>query len=233
MRFFLIPILLISLNGFGQWKSYKLTPRGDTINAIDLKGKKQGRWVNTVAALRGEPGYEEQGYYLDDKKDGQWQMYSEQGDLLAIENYKWGNKHGRNMYFNRVGQPMREESWKAVNPDNPYDTVPVYDVNDPTKVIDWVQVKLTGFTLRHGTWKYFNPDYGTVEKTEEFFLDKLKTPGSAGMDDLAPIDVADGNTSKTDTAGKKTLQKPQAIIDYEKKNSGKKKIKVRDGRTGG
>ncbi len=29
------------------------------------------------------------------------------------------------------------------------------------------------------------------------------------------------------------LPKPQAILEYEKKNSGKKKVKVRDGRTGG
>lgn len=229
MRYILILILFISFNGFGQLKSYKLSARGDTLNAIDMNGKKQGPWVISAPPLRGEPGYEEQGYYLNDKKDGKWQLFSEHGDLLAIENYKWGNKHGRSLYFNRTGQPLREESWKAVNPENPYDTVDVYDVNDPDKVIDRVRIRLDGFTLRHGTWRYFEPDYGRVVKTEEFFYDKLKVAESA--DDLAPIDVADG-TVKSDTTGKKVVAKPQAIVDYEKKNSGKKKIKVRDGRTG-
>ena len=230
MRNIFILFLFISFTGSAQWKSYKLTPRGDTINAIDMNGKKQGPWVNVMPPLRGEPGYEEQGFYLNDQKDGRWQLFSEQGDLLALENYKWGNKHGRNMYFTRTGQPMREETWKAVNPANPYDTVDVYDLNDPDKIIDRVVVRLEGVTLRHGTWKYFEPDYGTIVKTEEFFLDKLKPKGN--VDDLAPIDVGDG-TVKSDTTGKKAMTKPQAILDYEKKNSGKKKIKVRDGRTGG
>jgi hypothetical protein len=39
--------------------------------------------------------------------------------------------------------------------------------------------------------------------------------------------------AKSDTVTKKNLTKPQAILDYEKKNAGKKKIKVRDGKTGG
>lgn len=232
MRYILILSLLISLNGFSQLKTYSLTPRGDTLNGIDVNGKKQGRWVVSMPPLRGEPGYEEQGFYLNDKKDGKWQVYSEHGDLIAIENYKWGNKHGKCIYFTRTGQPMREESWKAVNPENPYDTVDVFDVNDPTLVVDRVRIKLEGFTLKHGTWRYFEPDYGTVIKTEEYFLDKPKTAASGTVDDLAPIDVTDNTTNKKDTTAKKAMTKPQAILDYEKKNSGKKKIKVRDGRTG-
>ena len=52
-------------------------------------------------------------------------------------------------------------------------------------------------------------------------------------DELAPIDISTGSTtkSKSDTTGKKTA-KPQAVLDYEKKNAGKKKVKTRDGQTG-
>ena len=228
MRYILLLFLLISVNGFSQWKSYTIGVKGDTLNILDKNGKKQGRWVNKYEQLRGEPGFEEQGVYINDKKEGQWQIFSLMGDLQAIENFRWGNKNGRSLYFTPFGQPMREESWKAVNPDNPYDTVDVYDVVDPTKVIDRVVVKLDGHTLKHGTWKYYDPEYGSIVKTEQYHLDKLKTP----FDDLAPIDISDNAKAKSDSTGKKPLAKPQAILDYEKKNAGKKKIKVRDGKTG-
>lgn len=228
MRYILLLFLLVSVNGFSQLKSYIIGVKGDTLNIVDKNGKKQGRWVNKYEQVRGEPGFEEQGIYVNDKKEGQWQIFSLMGDLQAIENYRWGNKNGRSMYFTPFGQPLREESWKAVNPDNPYDTVDVYDLVDPTRVIDRVVVKLDGHTLKHGTWKYFDPEYGSIIKTEQYHLDKLRTP----MDDLAPIDISDNAKVKSDTVAKKPVAKPQAILDYEKKNAGKKKIKVRDGRTG-
>jgi hypothetical protein len=235
MRYIFFLFLLISINGFAQCKTYKIGVRGDTLNCVDMKGLKQGRWVNEMPPLRGEKGFEEQGVYLDGKKEGKWQQFTLDGDLLAIEQYRWGNKNGRCIYYTRFGQPLREESWKAVNPDNPYDTVDVYDLNDPSKVTDRAVIKLEGTALRHGTWKFFDSDYGTVLKTEQYKLDKLVVAGMV-EDELAPIDISTSGNAKskpvTDTAGKKSLAKPKVVQDYEKKNSGKKSIKVRDGRTG-
>ncbi|HEY9362283.1 MAG TPA: hypothetical protein VIQ00_03395 [Chitinophagaceae bacterium] len=233
MRFFLVVLMLISINGFSQCKSFIIGVNGDTLNCVDMKGKKQGRWVIQVPELRGERGYEEEGVFLNNLKEGPWRRYSLQGDLIAYENYRWGNKDGKNIYYDFMGNLVREESWKAVNPDNPYDTVDVYDPNDPSLVIDHVVVKLEGFSLKHGTWKFYDPFGGTLEKTEKWWLDKPANSSGTGVaanDELAPIDVRD---SKSDTIGKKAVTKPQAILDYEKKNSGKKKIRVRDGRTGG
>jgi hypothetical protein len=199
---------------------------------VDVKGKKQGRWVNELPPLRGEKGYEEQGVYINDKKEGQWQQFTLDGDLLAIENYRWGNKHGRCIYYTPFGQPIREESWKAVNPDNPYDTVDVFGLNDPSKVVRREVIKLDGHTLRHGTWKFFDPDFGTVVKTEQYKLDKLVVAGVA-EDELAPIDISTGTTAaKTDSTGKKSIAKPKEVAEYEKKNAGKKKVKTRTGQTG-
>ena len=230
MRFILFFILLISISGYGQWKSYIIGIKGDTLNRVDMKGRKQGPWIIHVDELRGEKGYEEEGYFENDKKEGTWKRYSLFGDKIAEENYRWGNKNGKCTYYTNTGGLLREESWRAVNPDNPVDTVDVYDLHDPTKVIDRVAVRLTGFTLKHGLWTYYNPYEGTIEKTERYWLDKLKT-GNEEDDELKPIDVTDSK-SKSDTAGKKTVTKPQAVLDYEKKNAGKKKIKVREGRTG-
>ena len=78
--------LLFSLSGYSQYKSFKIGVKGDTLNCVDNAGLKQGRWVISVAPLRGEPGYDEEGYFKDDKKEGVWRKYSTRGDLQAIEN---------------------------------------------------------------------------------------------------------------------------------------------------
>jgi hypothetical protein len=233
MRFVLFVFLFISLNGFGQWKSYIISVRGDTLNRVDMNGKKQGPWVIHQDELRGEPGFDEQGYFVDGKKEGLWQRFSLMGDKLAEEHYRWGNKDGKCNYYNMTGGLIRQESWKAVNPDDPYDTVDVYDLHDPLKVVDRKVVKLEGFSLKHGTWTYYDPEEGTIVKTEKYWLDKPANAagnGAANDDDLKLIGIND--KSKTDTTASKAVAKPKEVLEYEKKNSGKKKIKVRDGRTG-
>ena len=235
MRYILFLFFLISISGYSQCKTYIIGVRGDTLNCVDMNGKKQGRWVIEKPPLRGEKGYEEQGVFINDKKEGQWQQFTLDGDLLAIENYRWGNKHGRCIYYTSFGQPIREESWKAVNPDNPYDTVDVFGLNDPSKVVRREVIKLDGHTLRHGTWKFFDLDLGTVVRTEQYRLDKIVVAGQV-EDELAPIDMSNPANSnakaKTDTTGKKSIAKPQAVLDYEKKNAGKKKVRTRTGQTG-
>ena len=83
--------------------------------------------------------------------------------------------------------------------------------------------------MEHG--EYYDPNSGTIEKTEKWFLDKPATGDSKNDDDLKPIDVTDNSKPRTDTAAKKSAAKPQAVLDYEKKNAGKKKVKVREGQT--
>lgn len=233
----LIAALFFCSTSYGQWKEYIIGVRGDTLNRVDMDGKKQGPWVIHVEPLRGEPGYDEQGYFMDDKKDGKWVRFSLMGDKIAEENYRWGNLHGKSRYYTRTGGLIREESWRAIEPGRKYDTVDVVDVNDPNRVIDQVIVKVEGQTMKHGTWTYFDPEWGTVLKKEEYFADQLKTDagvaGASGDDELKPIDFS--GTTKTgavaDSSAKKNVPKPQAVLEFEKKNK-KKKIKVRDGSTG-
>lgn len=234
MRLLAIVALFISVDSFGQWKDFIIGVRGDTLNRVDMDGKKQGPWVIHQDALRGEPGFDEQGYFVDDKKDGKWVRFSLMGDKIAEEFYRWGSLDGKSRYFTRTGGLLREESWRAIEPGRKFDTVDVVDVNDPSKVVDRIIVKVEGQTMKHGTWTYYDPQWGTIVKTEEYWIDQLKTgnklPG-AGDDDLKPIDFT-GTGSSSDTTGKKVVTKPQAVLDFEKKNSKKKKIKVRDGSTG-
>jgi hypothetical protein len=230
MRFLFVLVLLISTSGFSQWKDYFIGVRGDTLNRVDMQGRKQGPWVIHVDELRGERGYEEEGYFENDKRAGTWRKYSLMGDKLAVENYRWGNKDGRCQYFTMTGGLVREESWKAVNPENPWDTVDVTDPNNPDRVLERVVVKLEGFSLKHGVWTYYDPMWGTITKEERYFLDKPGN-GSSSSDELKPIDVSQGYQPKTDSLGNKSVTKPKEVLEFEKKNSGKKKIKVRDGST--
>ena len=51
-----------------QYKSFKISAKGDTINAIKLDGTKTGKWVIEVGELRGEPGHTEEGIYKKKRK---------------------------------------------------------------------------------------------------------------------------------------------------------------------
>jgi hypothetical protein len=230
MRFLPVLLLFISVSASAQWKSYIIGRNGDTLNRVDLKGKKQGPWSVRVEDLRGERGYEEEGIYENDLKTGTWKKFSLEGVKIAEENYSWGKLNGRSMYFTYNGGLMREESWRAIDPKNQYDTVPVYDIKDPTKEIDRVVVKNEGVALKHGKWVFYYPREGTIEETQHYVMNKLQTDEDLVDEDLRPIDIS-SNKAKSDTSARKSLQKPQAILDYEKKNSGKKKIKARDGQT--
>ena len=55
--------IVICFAANAQYKSYRLSDKGDTLNAIDMTGKKQGKWLLRVAPLRGEPGYDEEGVF--------------------------------------------------------------------------------------------------------------------------------------------------------------------------
>jgi antitoxin component YwqK of YwqJK toxin-antitoxin module len=185
-----------------------------------------------VDDLRGERGYEEEGYYENDRKEGTWKKYSLEGVKIAEENYRWGKLSGKQQYFTYGGGLMREESWRAIDPAIAFDTVAIYDIKDPSKVVDWVVVKNDGVALKHGKWTYYDPIQGRIESTEHYVMNKLQTDdGLVADDDIRPIGVSDGK-SKSDTSAKKAIVKPKEILEYEKKNSGKKKIKARDGETG-
>lgn len=219
----LIVTLAMAQLSFAQCKTYFIGVKGDTLNCTDYSGNRQGKWVINTPALRGEPGYSEEGEFKNNKKEGYWRRYSEQGDIEAIESYKYGFKDGISQYFTLQGL-IREESWRAINPAHPYDTIRVYDLKDPDKY-DLREVKLDGTTYKQGTWKYYDPGTGTITKTEDYVMDKKVDPFTGRNLDAV-------TTTDTTAVAKKKLDKPAEVLQYEKKNSNKKKIRVRDGATG-
>jgi hypothetical protein len=219
MRLLSLLLLMISFEGYSQWKDYKIGVKGDTLDKVDKKDMKQGKWIHHIDELRGEPGYEEEGEYKDNRKEGPWRLYNLNGDLIGLEFYRWGNKDGVSQYFNPAGELVREEGWRAMNPDKPYDTLEIEDI-DHLNQYRTVIVKNDGVAIKHGTWKFYNPASGMIYKTETYTLGKLEKPKSNNGD------------STTTKALSKSLAKPKEVQDYEKKNAGKKKIRVRDGSVG-
>jgi len=233
MRFLTILLLFISINGFSQWKDFKISVKGDTLNRVDMKGRKQGPWAVHVDELRGERGYEEEGYYEDDQKTGTWKKFSLEGVKIAEENYTWGKLNGKQQYFTYNGGLLREEGWRAMDPKIAFDTVAIYDLKDASKVVNWIVVKNEGVSMKHGRWNYYDPREGTVEATEYYAMGKLRTEGDDMVDEegIRPIDISKKKAA-TDSLSKANSPTMQVIKKYEKDNSGKKKIKVRDGQTG-
>jgi antitoxin component YwqK of YwqJK toxin-antitoxin module len=216
MKLIAVLLLFVSLNSFSQWKDYRLVNDGrDTINRIDYKGVKQGEWVVHVESLRGEPGYEEEGVFVNGRKEGEWRIFNLMGDLIGIENYRWGNKDGVARYFDMSGQVRMEQTWKALNPDKAYDTIMVEDV-DKLDSYHEVIVKNEGASLKHGTWKYYDAASGTIIKTENYTLGKLEGDNSAAI--VEPTDK------------KKAVAKPKEVAEFEKTKR-KKKIRYQDGST--
>lgn len=210
---------------WAQCNSFSLTDRGDTINCIDLKGVKQGAWLEKKPALRGNPGYEEEGIYLDGKKDGIWRRFSLQGDIMAIETYKWGLLNGKCAYFSLFGLE-REEAWWAIDPSKAYDTIDVPDLYVEGNYRS-VVVPNEGRSMKHGTWNFYNPQTGRIERSEEFIRDSaVGILGAMGITARKSEPKPEGDSA----VPKK--EKPSVVQEWEKKNAGKKKVKVRDGSTG-
>lgn len=215
-------ILLIMLQIFfavgamAQYKSFMLNDKGDTLNIIDKNGIKQGKWVVHVDALRGEPGYEEEGIFKNNAKEGLWRKYNLTGDLLAIENYLHGGKDGAQQYFTFLGDLERVETWRAYNPDAPYDTVAVYGTGN-NEIVSYKIVKAVPYSVKNGEWKYYDPATGRLMRTEQWEMNVLKQPGNAGKEVVA--------------TPKKKPEKTPEMLEWDKKNKGKKGA-LRDGRTG-
>jgi hypothetical protein len=202
----------MSLSGYSQLQGYTIGPKGDTLNGVDQKGQKQGKWANHFDEVRGEPGYEEEGIYKDNRKEGAWRLFDLEGDLIGLESYKWGNKNGVCQYFGMNGTLLREETWVALNPNKLYDTLAIEDIDHPD-TYKTVILKNEGAAIKDGVWKYYDPMSGSVARTETWDLGTLKK-SQAGQRALPDSTQA--------------VAKPKEVLDFEKK-AAKHKIKYQDG----
>ena len=195
-----------------QCKSFFIGINGDTLNCINYKNKKDGKWINSVAELRGEPGYEEEGLYIEGKKEGLWKKFTLEGDKLAEEYYRWGVKDGPCKYFKGNDEVLiKEESWMALDPARIGEKIRVPDPADP-KGRKYIIKTITddGVALRNGEWKYYDYETKRIIRTEMYYMDSMVVPE---VKKEAPI---------KDKNKPKTTEKPKAVLDFEKSKKGKK-----------
>ena len=219
--FFLLLISCTGLTVSAQYKSFKISENRDTINRIDKKGFKQGKWVMRTETLRGEPGFEEEGMFKNDQKEGIFRRYTLMGDPIGFETYLHGGKDGPQQYYSPLGELLREETWKGFNPDSPYDTIPIYGEGN-AEILSYKIVKSEPYSIKHGTWKYYEAVTGKLLKTEEWDRNNIVVPN-------APAKNA--TVGATLNGVKKVVAKTPEMLEWEKKNRGKKGA-IRSGQTG-
>lgn len=221
-RYFLSALIfiLIGFTASAQYKSFKISAKRDTINRIDKKGLKQGKWVSRTEELRGEPGFEEEGVYKDNVKEGIWRRYTLMGDPIGFETYLHGGKDGPQQYYTALGELIREESWKGYNPDAPFDTIPIYGTGS-NEIIDFKIVKAEQYSVKHGPWKFYESVTGRLLKSEEWERNNIVVPQAPNKEEL----------KATLKGVKKEVKKTAEMLEWEKKNRGKKGA-IRSGQTG-
>ena len=115
MKKFLLIFLMISLASFAQSQSFELNGK-DTVNKIDLAGKKQGKWI-----LKGKhkPGtcYQpeqkiEEGLYTENRKTGIWVEYYCNGNMKNKLTFNNGRPDGYAIMYHENGKISEEGNWK-------------------------------------------------------------------------------------------------------------------------
>lgn len=217
--FLAVMALLFCYSINAQNKSFIISPKGDTLNNVDKNNLKQGKWVITVSELRGEPGYEEEGYYKAGKKTGPWRKYNTTGDILAVENYKAGGKEGVQEYFSFLGDLLRHEEWKGYDPETPFDTIAVYGQGN-NQISSYKIVKAEQYSVPNGIWKYYSAGEKFIKAENYDHGRLLKEDGSTAVVTKKVTEVAEEKV------------KTKEILEYEKKYSKKKRKQMeRDGKT--
>lgn len=140
------------------------------INVVDNKGNKQGTWLMKYEAIRGEPGYTSIGNYTDNKKTGTWYQIDFEGKPISILKYKKGVLDGESKYFEN-GVLVCIGNWRGLNPDSKFDTIWVY--NPETNIENEVVVSTDQGAVRHGLWKYYNPESGLLIKEEYYQVGEI------------------------------------------------------------
>ena len=86
------------------------------------------------------------------------------------------------------------------------------------EIVSFKVVKAEQYSVKNGEWRYYDAGTGKVIKTEQWDRNNLVLP-NAEKKDMAVADT------------KKKVEKTAQMLEWEKKNKGKKKV-IRDGRTG-
>ena len=110
-------IFCLSLGGHASsYQSYKLNGK-DTINIVDINGKKQGYWIIN-GSMRNLPEYKaediiEEGSYQNSRRIGFWKKYFPGNKLKSNVEYKNGRPNGDFTIYYENGQVEEQGNWSS------------------------------------------------------------------------------------------------------------------------
>jgi antitoxin component YwqK of YwqJK toxin-antitoxin module len=114
-NFYLIIIFVVARYGYAQSQSYELNGK-DTINVIDVAGKKQGPWIvwgKTKPNTCYEPTSKvEEGKYEENKKTGIWKEFYCNGNMKNKITFQNGRPDGYAIMYHDNGKISEEGIWK-------------------------------------------------------------------------------------------------------------------------
>lgn len=148
------------------------------LNQKDAKGKAHGTWYMQQPARMGEPASIEFGNYFHGRKTGVWYKMDGEGQLVAVERYRDDVLDGEVKYF-EGGYLTCIGHYRGLNPRQKYDTIIVAD--PITGLEKLVSISTDRGALRHGLWRYYDPQTGRLIKEEEYQVDDLIHEKSFGL----------------------------------------------------
>jgi antitoxin component YwqK of YwqJK toxin-antitoxin module len=149
--------------------SYALDENADTINLVDYKLHRQGKWIIINNSISGLPPSRLVGRYIDNNKQGTWFEY-QGAELISSENYRNNVLDGESRYFEN-GNLVCKGNYRGLNAKYKYDSVIVH--NPATNKDTLVILSTEEGTMKHGLWTYYDGETGVIIKQQEYYLNEL------------------------------------------------------------
>ena len=216
--------------------------QNDTINYTDEQNKKQGYWVFTNEQKR-LPGYQpnqkvEEGYYVDNKKEGKWVFYFRNGKTKHILFYQNGIPDGKATFFYKNGTVRETGTWRNNrwvgeykqyyengNPKNHF----TYD-NRGVKNGKQIYFHENGNPSLIGTWNNGNESGDLAEYKEDGTANTERYKAGPKLDIIKDSDSLKLDSLTIDSLKIKKFQKPsEPIIPFD--GNGYHEFKDKNGNT--
>jgi hypothetical protein len=170
---FLLPLLFLLLSGSSVFAQIPAAA-----NTRDAHDKPHGFWYQQHEARMSDPPYTDFGSYIHGRKTGTWYTLDPEGNIAAIEAFRYNTLHGPCKYFEN-GRLLMTGNYRGLNPDQPYDTIMVVD--PITGAENEVVVATDRGSLKHGYWRYYDTETGRLLRQEDYQVDELRSLKTFGV----------------------------------------------------
>lgn len=171
LKGYIIFFLLVCVGGTVFAQKEQIPKTDVPLNKLDKDGQRSGPWWITNPAGLGESAYSEFGNYTAGIKYGKWYKIDHEGDITAVETYRYGRLDGEAKYYTK-GILYASGSYRTFyTGGGARDSIWVMDPN--TDIEHRREVLSDTNTVRHGVWRFYDEETGKLLREEEYELDSL------------------------------------------------------------